>query len=74
MARPTTPPSPRVTLRRLTLTDAPVILELLNDADFLAFRLSFMQPLANLAFDNDGDGQVTAADFLQFRLRYFQSV
>jgi RimJ/RimL family protein N-acetyltransferase len=33
--RPTTPSSSRVTLRRLTLEDAPFILELLNDPDFI---------------------------------------
>jgi ribosomal-protein-alanine N-acetyltransferase len=36
MHRATTPAGSRVTLRRLTLDDAPFILELLNDADFLA--------------------------------------
>ncbi len=41
-----------------------------NGADFLAFRLSFMQPTPNLGFDFDGDGQITGADFLQFRRRF----
>jgi RimJ/RimL family protein N-acetyltransferase len=36
MHRPTTPANSRVVLRRLTLADAPFILELLNDPDFLA--------------------------------------
>lgn len=36
MSRTTTPTNSRVTLRRLTLDDAPFILELLNDPDFIA--------------------------------------
>ena len=36
MTRPTTPGNSRVTLRRLTLSDVPFLLELLNDPDFIA--------------------------------------
>ena len=43
-------------------------------ADFLAFRLAFLQQPANPSFDFNGDGQVNGADFLQFRLRFLQSV
>jgi ribosomal-protein-alanine N-acetyltransferase len=37
MSRVTTPISSRVVLRRLTLEDAPFILELLNDPDFIQY-------------------------------------
>ncbi|MBX7106466.1 MAG: hypothetical protein K1X57_20490, partial [Gemmataceae bacterium] len=40
--------------------------------DFLAFRLGL--GLNNPAFDFDGDGIVGPSDFLQFRLRFLQSV
>ena len=45
-----------------------------NGADFLAFRLAFLQQPVNPSFDFDGDGQVNGGDFLQFRLRFLQSI
>ena len=38
----------------------------------LAFRLAFLS--ASPAFDSDGNGSVDSGDFLQFRLRFLQSV
>ena len=41
-------------------------------ADFLQFRLSFLQNIN--AFDVDNDGTVNGTDFLAFRLRFLQTV
>jgi len=43
-----------------------------DNNDFLAFRLAFLQN--NIGFDFNNDGIVNGTDFLQFRLRFLQSI
>ncbi|MBX7103338.1 MAG: hypothetical protein K1X57_04615 [Gemmataceae bacterium] len=43
-----------------------------NAADFMAFRLAFLQ--SSTIFSFDGSGTVDADDFMQFRLRFLTSV
>ncbi|MBX7105050.1 MAG: hypothetical protein K1X57_13275 [Gemmataceae bacterium] len=45
---------------------------LVDTADFLAFRLSFLS--SNPTFDADGNGSVDTGDFLRFRLNFLKSV
>lgn len=46
--------------------------KVVDSADFLAFRLAFLNP--SEAFDHDGSGNVDATDFLAFRLNFLKTL